>query len=88
MSPVNFVKLLVYFANFVKMLANSTKFVKLLANFVNFMNFFPTSTNFVKLFAASTQVGITQGNFLVRFDRLTFLEIFYITTTLLSGCYL
>ena len=87
---MNFVKLLVYSTNFVKMLANSTNFVKLFGNFTNFMKCFPISTNFVKLLAASTNLGVgfTQGNFHVRFDRLAFLEILYIMTTLLSGCYL
>ena len=86
---MNFVKLLAYSMNFVKMLANSTNFVKLFANFTNFVKCFPTSTNFVKLFAVCTnlKVGFTEGNFHVRFDRLTFLEILYITTTLLSGRY-
>ena len=87
---MNFVKLLAYSMNFVKMLANSTNFVKLFANYTNFVKCFPTSTNFAKLFAASTnlKVGFTQGNFHVGFDRLIFLEILYITTTLLSGRYL
>ena len=87
---MNFVKLLVYSTNFAKMLANSLNFVKLFANFANFVKCFSTSTNFIKWFAASTdlKVGFTRGNFHIRFDRLTFLEILYIMTTLLSGRYL
>ena len=84
---MNFVKLLVYSTNFVKIMANSTNFVKLFSDFTNFEKCFPTSTNFIKLFAASMnlKVDFTQGNFHIRFDRLTFLEIFYIITTLSSG---
>ena len=86
---MNFIKLLVYSTNFVKMLANSTNFLKLFANFTNFVKCFPTSTNFIKLFAASMnlKVGFTHDIFHIRFDRLTFLEILYITANLLSGLY-
>ena len=77
--------------NFVMLLANSTNFVKLLTNFTNFLKCFPTSTDFVKLLTTSKNFvkgWFRQGNFQVRFDRLTFLENLYITTTLLSRPYL
>ena len=101
LTSANFVKLFAASTNFIKLTCKSQKLCKVVGEFYKlckvvckFYELCEVLSNFYylrKVVAASTNFvkgGFTQGNFHIRFDRLTFFENLHITTTLLSGCYL